>query len=55
MSYYEEARNVKMGESRSLNGVDARVRNVSTFGSYGNAAVVCLRKGTWVLRLRDLT
>lgn len=29
-SHYAEARNVKMGESRSLNGVDATVRNVST-------------------------
>ena len=27
-SYYDEARNVKMGESRSMNGIDATVRNV---------------------------
>ena len=27
-SYYQEARNVKMGETRSMNGIDATVRNV---------------------------
>jgi len=36
-SHYQEARNVKMGETRSMNGIDATVRNVRD----------CLRRVGW--------
>lgn len=52
LSHYAEARNVKMGESRSLNGVDATVRNVSTVVNYSQAVprLSCARAGGYSCR-----